>query len=162
MTISPSTFVHSLKKKICVLKEKMKKTVGCFTEEKLQELSEQSNTVVYKPTHDIVFEAWPASKVSTVMDEIVEITKSFKFQNDIINEVMKRPHLKEFSEKYTKMFDKLTILDFVSDHENIQVMKRLILLKAAVEQNMTTEESAQAQVSDIALKSLSSRVKNAK
>ena len=41
-------------------------------------------------------------------------------------------------------------------------MKRLILLKAAVDQNMTTEESAQAQVSDIALKNLSSRVQNQK
>lgn len=140
----------------------MKKSVGCFTEDKLQELSEQPNTVVYKPTHDIVFEAWPPSKVSVVMDAIIKITLSIKTKETIVDECDKDPLLKEFSQKYTKMFEKLCDIKFVRDEQNIQVMKRLILLKAAVDQNMTTEEAAQAQVSDIALKSLSSRVKNAK
>ena len=139
----------------------MKKSVGCFTAEKLNELSQQPNTVVYKPTHDIVYEPWPASKVSVVMDSIIKMTFSYKDKNIITQESQKDPLIKEFSEKYTRMFEKLCDIQFVQDEQNIQVMKRLILLKAAVDQNMTTEESAQAQVSDIALKSLSSRVKNA-
>ena len=140
----------------------MKKSVGCFTDEKLKELSEQPNTVVYKPTHDIVFEPWPASKVSTVMDQIVNVTKTLKLKEKIEIECTKDVLIKEFSEKYIKMFEKLCDFNFVSDPQNIEVMKRLILLKAAVDQNMTTEESAQAQVSDIALKNLSSRVQNQK
>ena len=56
----------------------MKKTVGCFTEDKLKELSEQPNTVVMQPTYDTLFEPWPASKVSDVMDQIVTITLSKK------------------------------------------------------------------------------------
>lgn len=138
----------------------MKKTVGCFTEEKLKELSEQKNTVVYKPTHDIIFEPWPASKVSTVVDKIVLITSSLREKDKIHEECIKEPLIKEFSEKYTKTYEKLCDFEFVKDHENINVVKRIILLKAAVDQNMTTNDAAQAQVSDIALKSLSSRVKN--
>ena len=41
----------------------MKRTVGCFTEEKLKELAAQPNTVVYQPTHDIIFEPWSSSFV---------------------------------------------------------------------------------------------------
>ena len=56
----------------------MKKTVGCFTDEKLKELSSQPNTVVMQPTYDTVFEPWPVSRVSSVMDKIVNITNENK------------------------------------------------------------------------------------
>ena len=137
----------------------MKKTVGCFTEDKLAELSEKPNTVVYKPTHDIVFEPWPANKVSEIVDHIISITLKVKTADEIDNVCMQDKLLKEFSEKYTKIYEKLREYEFVRDTENINVIKRLILLKAAVDKNMTTTEAAQAQVSDIALKSLSERIK---
>ena len=140
----------------------MKKTVGCFTEEKLNELSAQPNTVVYKPTHDIVFTPWPASKVSVTVDDIIKVTKSLKNSSEIKRVCMENVQMKEFSVKYTKMFEKLCDIQFVNDPDNIEVLKRMILLRAAVDQNMTTEEAAQAQVSDISLKSLAARVKNAK
>lgn len=138
----------------------MKKTVGCFTDEKLQELSEQPNTVVYKPTHDVTFTPWPASKVSTAVDDIVKLTKTLKEKTAIDEACQNQPLLAEFSDKYKTMYSNLTNENFVADVENIRVLKRIILLKAAVDQNMTSEQAAQAQVSDIAIKSLSSRVKN--
>ena len=140
----------------------MKKTVGCFTEEKLQELSNQPNTVVYQPTHDVLFEPWPAQKVSIIMDLIVEITKKNNNKEDIEQECQRIPDIRDFSQKYKVMYEKLIDSQFVQDTENLRVIKQLIMMKAAVDKNLTTSEAAQAQASDIALKSLSSRVKNAK
>lgn len=137
----------------------MKKRVGCFTEDKLDELSKQPNTVVYQPTHDITFQPWPASKVSHAVDEMIKITNEQRVTNNIQEACQKNAMLTEFSQKYTKFYEKLCDYEFVKDTENIQLLKRMILLKAAVDQNMTSAEAAQAQVSDIALKSLSSRVK---
>jgi DNA polymerase II small subunit/DNA polymerase delta subunit B len=139
----------------------MKKTVGCFTEEKLNEISQQSNAVVYQPTHDIIFEPWPPSKVSKVMDDIVQITLKEDTTN-IQEECNKHDLIKEFSQKYTKMYEKLTNREFVKDVENIRVLKKMIALKSALDNNLTSSQAAQAQVSDLALNSLSSRVKNSK
>lgn len=140
----------------------MKKTVGCFTEDKLKELSEQPNTVVMQPTYDTIFEPWPASKVSDVMDQIVSITLSKKdcTPEEIQLYCKEKKILNEFSEKYQIMFKQITTPDFVADSENIKVVKQMILLKSAVDSNITTSEEAQAQAADLAMKSLVSRVKN--
>lgn len=42
----------------------MNKRVGCFTDDKLEELAVQPNTVVMTPTHDVVFEPWSAERVN--------------------------------------------------------------------------------------------------
>jgi hypothetical protein len=135
----------------------MKKTVGCFTDEKLKEIANQPNTVVYQPTHDVQFEAWPANKVATVVDQICEITTKFKTKEDIEEECMRNNVLKEFSQKYMTMYKNLINFDFVQDEENIKVIKQLIFLKSAVDNNNTTMQNAQAQASEVALKSLYKR-----
>lgn len=137
----------------------MKKTVGCFTEEKLKELSNQENTVVMQPTHDVVFEAWPASKVSVAVDTIINFVNTSELSQEEVVEECKNKFT-EFANKYQVMFNKITNREFLKDHENVRVLKKLILLKAAVDNNATTNEFAQAQASDIALKSLATRVKN--
>lgn len=140
----------------------MKKTVGCFTDEKLKELSEQPNTVVMQPTYDTVFTPWPAERVSLIVDQLAQTTKSKKncSPEEIRVFCKDNKDFSEFSEKYKTMFEKLTVPDFVEDVDNLRVIKQMVLLKAAVDNNMTTAQEAQAQASDIALKSLSSRVKH--
>lgn len=140
----------------------MNKKVGCYTDEKLQELAEQPNTIVMQPTHDVIFEPWPASRVSHMMDEIIKITKnrSHETVDEIRNYCKTRNDISEFSEKYQKMFEKLTEPLFIQDIENVNIMRKLILLKAAVDKKITTNDQAQAEAADIALKSLVSRVKS--
>lgn len=136
---------------------KMKKTVGYFTEENLKNLSSQPNTVVYKPTHDIVFEAWPANKVSTIVDRVIAITKDKKDEEEIKKECMKDEDIKDFSEKYTTMFKNLVRYEFVEDSENVKVMKQLIFLKSAVDNNVMSMKAAEAQASKVSLESLYQR-----
>ena len=137
----------------------MKKSVGCFSERKLQELASQPNTTVMQPTYDTIFEPWAASKVHEVMDIIIKITNASESVEEVRKVCAKNSLIVEFSQKYQVMYDKLTTPAFVNDEANIEVLKKLVFLKAAVDQNITTKEDAQAQASDMALKSLVSRVK---
>lgn len=134
----------------------MKKTVGCFTQEQLAKLSEQENVSVYQPVHDITYEPWTASRVSQVVDNLVVLTRS----GSSPTEAEENAEIREFASKYTVFFQKLTNPAFVADPENIVVMKRLIALRAMVEQGILDETAAQAQSADIALKSLMTRVKS--
>lgn len=132
------------------------------SDEKLREVAQQPNNIVMQPTWDVQFEPWPAQRVSLAVDSIVTITKDMTpgdATTEAIQERCKRQQtLREFSEKYQLIFKKLTDKDFVGDDENLRVLKKMILIKAAVDSKTLSMESAQAQVSDIALNSLRSRV----
>lgn len=132
----------------------MKKTVGCFTQRQLEDLSNRKNVSVYQPVHDITYEPWTATRVSKAVDTIATLTRNGVSSED----VRKFDELDEFASKYTVFFQKLTDSSFVADDENIAVMKRLITLRGMVEQGIIDPTAAQAQSSDIALKSLMSRV----
>lgn len=132
----------------------MKKTVGCFTQNQLKELSQQENVSVYQPVHDITYEPWTAARVSDAVDRIALMTRGGASAADI----RKTADLDEFASKYTVFFQKLTDPPFVADKENLLVMKRLVALRAMVEQGILDETAAQAQSADIALKSLMTRV----
>lgn len=143
----------------------MNKRVGYFTDDKLKELSEQSNTVVMQPTYDTIFEPWPASKVSDIMDKIVQMTNANKSKPaEEIQDICKKSNknIDEFAQKYQIMFKKLTEPSFIEDEKNIKVIKQMILLKCAVDKNMTSAEAAQGEAADLAMKSLVERVKNQK
>ena len=143
----------------------MNKRVGYFTDDKLKELSEQPNTVVMQPTYDTVFEPWHPSKVSDVMDNIVELTKQNKDKTvEEIQDICKRSSstVIEFSQNYQTMFKKITEPEFIRDAKNIKVIKQMILLKSAVDRNLTSAEQAQGEAADLAMKSLVERVKNQK
>lgn len=136
------------------LSQRMKRTVGCFTDAKLRELAEQPNTVVYQPTHDIVYTPWTASRVRDAVMQISSATREGKSPDDIRTD----EELREFSEKYTKFFEKLTDAAFVADEEHVKTMLKLVMLKSMVEQGILDDTTAQAQSADVALKSLASRV----
>ena len=132
----------------------MKKTVGCFTDEKLRELAQQPNVTVMQPTHDIVYEPWPAKKVSDCVDRIISLTR----QGVDAEKAKEDADIGEFASKYTIFFQKITDPAFASDDGHVRTAKKLILLRGMVENGMIGETEAQAQSADIALKSLASRV----
>lgn len=137
--------------------DRAQKKVGYFTEDSLREIAQRDNTVVMTPTHDIKFEAWPAGRVNSVVDRIVKLASKCTTSEEIVGECEKDDEIKLFSQLYLTFYKNLTDIRFVQNEENVKILRRIILLKAAVEQNMTSEQTAQAQVSDIALKSLMSR-----
>ena len=133
----------------------MRKTVSCFTEEKLRELSQQPNTVVYQPTHDILYEPWSAQRVSDCVDRLVMATLARGASPETSS---LDPDLIEFSQKYTVFFKKLTDPEFVKDPTHVLTVKKLVDLRARVEEGGLNLQEAQAQSADIALKSLMGRV----
>lgn len=132
-----------------------KRTVGCFTDAKLKEIAQQPNTVVYQPTHDITYIPWSAQRVYKAVLKIASATREGIMPEKICQD---DDELKEFSQKYTKFFEKLTDKMFVMDDGHVQTVLKLINLKTMVEQGLLDETAAQAQSADIALKSLSARV----
>lgn len=134
----------------------MKKTVGCFTDEKLRQLAEQPNVTVMQPTHDIVYEPWTANRVSECVDRLVQYTRGGMTPDAIREE---SPELADFASKYTIFFQKLTDPAFANDRGHIETVKRLIALRSAVEQGALSDVDAHAQSSDVALKSLVARVR---
>ena len=133
----------------------MKKTLGCFSDEKLRELAEQPNVTVMQPTHDIIYEPWTARRVSECVDRLVQYTRG-GIHADTICE--KDAELADFASKYTVFFKKLTEPEFVNDRGHVQTIKKLIALRGAVEHGMLSDTDAQAQSADVALKSLATRV----
>ena len=143
-----------LQKKDVIHKKRMKKTVGCFTDDTLREIAKNPNAVVYRPTHDIVYEPWTADRVSKCVARIVEKTRSGMTAEDIAGE---DAELREFSQKYTVFFRKLTDVAFVADEEHVRTVQRLVELRAMVDAGLVAEREAQARSADIALKNLTSR-----
>ena len=133
----------------------MKKSVGCFTEEKLRELAEQPNVTVMTPTHDVQFEPWSAVRVSEMVDRIVALTRGGVTPAQMRTD----SEIEEFAQNYQVFFTKLTDPVFASDAGHIETVKRIVALRAAVEQNALDPTQAQAQCADIALKSLAGRVR---
>lgn len=137
----------------------MKKTVGCFSDEKLEELAGQPNTIVMQPTYTTVFEPWPAHQVKRMIGRLADITRTKKTLS--VEEIRDYCHtlrdVEDFAHKYKIMYEKLTTPLFVEDEENVNILYKMVDLKNAVDQNATTDEMARATVSDMTLKSLMSR-----
>tara|TARA_B110000046_G_scaffold183525_1_gene219790 strand:- start:188 stop:598 length:411 start_codon:yes stop_codon:yes gene_type:complete len=130
------------------------RTVGCFTDAKLREIAQQPNTVVYQPTHDIEYTPWPAHRVRNAVMKITSATRGGVTPMRIRED----DELREFSEKYTKFFEKLTDSAFVADDGHVATVLELVTLKSMVEQGTLDATNAQAQSADVALKSLATRV----
>jgi hypothetical protein len=133
----------------------MKKSVGVFSEDKLRELAQQDNVTVMTPTHDVVYEPWPAVRVAQCVDRLVTMTRGGTSADDA---KASDADIAEFSEKYLVFFKNLTTPSFVAHEENVTTLKKMIVLRGMVENNSISETTAQAQSADIALKSLMSRV----
>ena len=137
----------------------MKKTIGCFTQEKLEELAAQPHVTVMQPTHDIVYEPWAADTVMQCCDKIVAHARQMKSR-----EVMRTedPQIEEFASKYTILFDKISDIEFISNSRNLETVKHMIMLRAMVENKIISEDEAKARCSDIALKGLMAGVRDMK
>ena len=89
-------------KKVCqVNKEMAKKTVACLTPERLRELAQEPNNVVYTQVHDIQYTAWSGAKVKACVNKLVALTRSGTTPDAIR---AADPELADFASKYTVFF----------------------------------------------------------
>lgn len=130
-----------------------RRTVGCFSDAKLRELAEQPNVTVYQPTHDVVFEPWPAARVRRCVDRVAALTR----EGRTAAEVRADAELDAFARHYLVFFQKLTDADFVRDPEHVATVQALVELRAGVERGGDAT-AAQAAAADLALQRLAKRV----
>ena len=53
-----------------------------LTPERLEELADREDCVVYKPTHDVLFAPWPAQRVRECVKRIVKVSKKCASEED--------------------------------------------------------------------------------
>eukprot|EP00966_Prymnesium_polylepis_P301205 6959976-Prymnesium_polylepis.1 len=132
----------------------MRKTVGCFTEEQLRQYAEEPNVTVMQQVHDNVYQPWNASLVMKISERVIDMAN----QGVSPEEMRQDCEIRTFAERYVTFFAKLSDASFVRDLDNVNTVKRLILLRKIVDEGLLGEEDAKAQSADIALKSLIERV----
>jgi hypothetical protein len=137
---------------------------GSYTNTDLEDLAKQPHVTVMKHTHDKHFSPWSSDRVNAMVDLIITTTNEHKNHSvEEIQKICKLDHdIQEFADKYKTIFKKLTNPSFVTDNDNLHVLRKMILLKAAVDRGMISEEEAQAESTDIALKMVMSKSQNKK
>lgn len=138
-----------------------RKTVGSFTERELRDLADKDHVTVMQPTHDVVFDAWRVSDVERVMNSIVEFTQCNTDKDSVTIARLARldAEIDDFANKYQVFFSKLILPEYVSNTENLVVLRELIRTRGCVERGELDETSAKASIADKALRNLSLRVK---
>ena len=136
-------------------------TVGCFSDAQLRNLAEQPNVTVMQAGHDTIFEPWPSDRVQSTIQRLVTLAFEHPTLSDehLRDRVKADDAIREFASKYQVFFDKLTTREFIKVPENVQIVLKLVQLRAEVERGCTSAEMAQAKASDIALTALAKRAK---
>lgn len=132
-----------------------KQTIACLTPERLAELAQQPNHVVYTPTHDIQFEPWTAARVTECAKRLVALTHTGATPDEIRS---RDGEMAEFASKYTVFFAKLTDPAFAVDESLVQTVMQLIALKSLLDSGAISETEAQGRSADLALQNLHARV----
>lgn len=144
------------------MSQQPKQRLANFTPERLAQLAERDDTVVYTPVHDIVFVPWSAERVRKVVAHIVRLTRTAASQESaralVLSEV---EDAKEFSEKYTLIFAKITDPVVANNASHIKTILHMIEIKNQVDQGKITEKDAQSNVCDHALAGLLAQAQGA-
>ena len=132
-----------------------KKTVACLTPERLRELAQQPNNVVYTQVHDIQYTAWSGKKVKACVNKLVALTRSGTTPDAIR---AADPELDDFASKYTVFFAKLTDPAFAADASHVRTVLELVQLKTMVDNGEIDATEAQGRSASLALTNLQMRV----
>ena len=126
----------------------MNSEYGMFTEAQVREMAERGDTTVYKNDYTNRFNPYTTDEVNECIDKLLNIMES---KTDIEDVLSKDAKLKDFSEKYQVFYKNLTDKDFIAKPQNISTVRRLVSLKAKMDQGQITEDAARTQCSTIAL-----------
>lgn len=130
-------------------------TIANLTPENLARLAERDDTVVYQPTHDTIFEPWPATRVRRCATFIVSVARGCATEEDARNRLRAvGGDMTEFEAKYQLMFQRLTEPDIARNKGHVEIILSMIDLRDRMDRGTLSEEGAQRLVSEQALAGL--------
>lgn len=120
---------------------------GMFTEEQVKAMADRGDTV-YQHEFATRFEPYSAQQVSECVDKLLHLMKASK---DVQADVAKDQCLVDFADKYQVFYKNLTDKDFIANPKNIETVRKLVHLKARLDEGTLSEDAAKSQCSSIAL-----------
>ena len=133
-----------------------------LTPEKIARLAERDDTVVYEPVHETIFEPWPASKVRTLVELCVGVTRECATEDEARDKLRALGgDVTEFESKYQLMFQRLTQPEIAKNRGHVNIILQMITLRAEVDAGTTSETDAQGRVSEQALAGLLAQAQRA-
>lgn len=128
--------------------QQMNRECGMFTEAQIKEMAERGDTTIYKNDFTNTYDPYSADEVNECIDKLLGLMElGANIEDTITNDA----RLKDFSEKYQVFYKNLTNKDFISKPQNISTVRKLVSLKAKMDQGQITEHAARTQCSTIAL-----------
>lgn len=126
-----------------------------LTPENLARLAERDDTVVYQPTHDTIFEPWPAQKVRRVVELVVGVSRTCATEEEARAKLRALGgDVSDFESKYQLMFQRLTQPEVSRNRGHVDIVLQMIALRDQVDQGGLSDQEAQRCVSEQALAGL--------
>ena len=136
----------------------MKRTIGSFTRSELEEFANKPGVVVYEPSHTMHFAPWKSEEIDDYITKIIERTRAWSgTADDLRKDLTNQKDMCEFAARYKTFFEKLTDKNFATDEKHVEVMRKIVHIRAKVDTGEMTEEAAKIKCADIALESLVKR-----
>lgn len=135
-----------------------------LTPENLARLAERDDCVVMQPTHDTIFEPWPASRVRQCVERIVAIAKTCASEDDARTKIQASSAAEEcaeFAEKYQLMYQRLTTPAIARNQGHVDIILGMVDLRDSIDRGAVTEQEAQRVVSETAIANLMQQARGA-
>jgi hypothetical protein len=120
-----------------------------LTQARLEELAERDDTIVYAPTHDTLFDPWPAERVRACVRQIVRVAKACATEDEARAKL--GDEMKEFAANYQVMYKRLTQPEVARNQGHVDIMLAMVDLRARVERGELNEVTAQKMASEEAM-----------
>ena len=134
-----------------------------LTADNLARLAERDDCIVMQPTHDTLFEPWPAARVRECVTRIVAIARNAPSEDEArvrVRAADPNGEFKEFESKYQLMFTRLTQPEIARNKGHVEIVLGMIGLRERMDQGTLTEAGAQRLVSEQALANLMAQAQN--
>lgn len=122
-----------------------------LTQERLEELAEREDTIVYAPEHTHLFDAWPAEKVRACVRKIVKVAKNCATAEEACTKLSTDEELRGFAENYQKMWSTLTQPQVAQNQGHVDIMLAMVDLRARVEAGELNDTTAQKMAAEEAM-----------
>ena len=132
-----------------------KKSIAYLTPERLDQLAQEPQNVVYNTTYDIQYTPWSGERVTQCVNKIVTLTRSGSTPAELRST---DKEIDEFASKYTVFFAKLSDPVFANDRSHVRTVLELIKIKIQLDNGEINENEARGRSASLALVSLQMRV----
>lgn len=136
----------------------MRSSHAAVTPDRLRQLAERDDTVVYEPTYTHTFEPWPSARVKACVAHIVDVARGCATQVEAA--AMARaasPEVAEFERHYQVMFKRLTEPEVARNDGMVKIVQQMIALRERVVRGAMTDVEAQSMLSEQALTELAAQ-----